>query len=134
MALDTGGNTIGNIGTLLSGTIQLNPKPNINILTYGTVSAGTIGTLVAAPGAGTAIYVCSYAIDLDSTALGTPDVCISFGTQTGGTAVIFRGGDTTPFGQTFIYPVNAGITATALTWLQLAGGGTVSINISYFTQ
>ena len=83
---------------------------------------------------GTSIYVCSFSIDGDITALGTPDMVLSFGTVQSGVGVIFRGGipTTTPFGQSFTYPINAGLTNTPLTFMQLAGGGTVSWNISYF--
>jgi len=135
------GGTLNLIGTLQAGTVvnnggsvQISPKPAVNILTYGTVSSGTIGTLIAAPGAGTAINILSFAIDGDAGILGTTDVCLSFGTATGGSAVLFRGGVINPFGQTFTQAVNGNITNTAFTWLQLANTGTVSISMTYFIQ
>lgn len=117
-------------------SVTLNSKPGSQILSYGTSTTGTIGTLVAAPGVGTSIYVTSYAIDGDVTALGTPDIVFGFGTVQNGTGVIFRGGlpTTTPFGQSLSFPISANLTNTPLTFMQLAGGGTVAFNVSYFVQ
>jgi hypothetical protein len=120
----------------ISGTVTTTSKPSTPILTYGTFGAGTIGTLVAGPGVGTSIYVTSFSIDGDITALGTPDVVLSFGTVQNGSGVIFRGGlpTNTPFGQTFALPISNNQTNAPLTFMQLAAGGTVTWNVSYFVQ
>ena len=139
---DGGGNIIG--GRALANATPMNVAINDqsgnhvpsskNVLSYGTVAAGTLGTLVNAAGVGTPIYVQSFSIDGDVTALGTPDVVLSFGTVQSGAGVIFRGAlpTTTPFGQAFAIPVNANVTNTPLTFMQLSGGGTIAWNITYF--
>ena len=123
-------------GTITAGTFTLNSKPGSQILSYGTTAAGTLGTLVNAGGVGTAIYVTSFSIDGDVTALGTPDLVLSFGTVQNGAGVIFRGAlpTTTPFGQAFNFPVSGNLTNTPLTFMQLSGGGTIDWNITYFIQ
>lgn len=123
-------------GTNSIGAITINSKPGSQILTYGTSTIGTIGTLVAAGGAGTSIYVTSFSIDGDVTAIGTPDIVLGFGTVQNGSGVIFRGAlpTTTPFGQTFPFPISNNQTNTPLTFMQLSGGGTIAFNVSYFVQ
>lgn len=146
LGLDSGGTfhalavtTGGSIGTLLTnnvqGTTQLNPIPSVNILTVGTSGTVAIGTLVAAPGVGTSIYVCGFSIDGDSTTLGTADVCLSFGSATSGSAVLFRATLATlndVASRDFTYAVNAGITNSPLTFQIVNGAGTVSWSAQYF--
>ena len=126
----------GTLTSLVGGSVTVNSKPQMTISSYGTFGNGTIGTLVAAPGVGTSIYVTSFALDGDVSALGTPDIVLSFGTVQSGNGMIFRGGlpTTSPVQQAFAYPVSGSVTNTPLTFMQLSGGGTMSWNISYFIQ
>jgi hypothetical protein len=123
----------GTVQNLNAGTLQENPRPSRNILTYGTASTAAAGTLVAAPGVGTSTWVETTSIVVAS---GTQEVLISWGTQTGGTAVLVSG--LFPAGggiqKTFKHAVNGGITNTALTWNVASGSGTVYYNISYWNE
>ncbi len=127
-----------NAGTLQAGTIQLNPVPTQNILTIGTAGTLGVGTLVGSQGVGTAIYVTSYAIDGDSSALGTAEVILSFGTAVTGTAVLFRATlnslNSVASHNFGAFPVNAGITNTPLTYLIQSGAGSIAWNVSYFVK
>lgn len=124
------------IGNIQGGTIQINPIPSQNILTTNASGTAAIGTLVAAPGVGTSIYITSYAIDGDSTTLGTAELILSFGTVISGSGVLFRATLNTLNDVAIMnygaYPVNAGITNTPLTYLIKTGAGSISWNITYF--
>lgn len=131
---DQFGELFVNVG---QGVMQINPVPHFNILTTGTAGTLGVGTLVAAPGVGTAIYVCSFSVDGDSSVLGTAEVILSFGTVVTGSGVLFRATLATlndVANQSFPYPVNGGLTNTPLTYKIQSGAGTVSWNVSYFIQ
>src|SRR3990167_2343225 len=115
----------------IEGTIQDNPRPSRNILTYGTSSTNSAVTLLAAPGVGTSHWVETTSIVVAS---GTQEVLVSWGTQTGGTAILASGLFTPGGGiqKTFKHAVNGGITNTVLTWNVLSGSGTVYYNVSYW--
>ena len=126
-------NPTGTTVTIDHGTVQNNPRPSRNILSYGTSSIAAAGTLVAAPGVGTSIWAETASIVVAS---GTQEVLISWGTQTGGTAVLVSGLFTPGGGiqKTFNHPVNGGITNTALTWNVISGSGTTYYNVSYWNE
>lgn len=117
--------------------IRVNPSFVTNILSAGTAGTAAIGTLVAAPGAGTAIYICSFTVDGDSTTLGTTEVILSFGTQTTGTAVLFRA-TINNLNETvlmpYTYPVNCGVTNLPLTYLINSGAGSIAWTVQYYTH
>lgn len=142
-------NSIGTLGTLGLGTVQMtsgtinvgtfsnNPVPSKSIITFGTAGTLGIGTLVAAPGVGTSIYVVGYSIDADTSVLGTPEVCLSFGSVITGQGVFTRSTLVTtnnPIIQTFPFGVNGGTTNSPLTYQIISGAGSVSWNVQYFTQ
>lgn len=121
----------GNVGTLESGTIRVNPNPTIVSTTYGTTSAGTIGTIIAAPSAGSAIFLTGLEVSVQS---GTVEPVVSFGLAANGNGVMSRG-LYTPGGGVYkaFTPANSGSnTGTALTWNVLTSSGTVSYVVSYF--
>lgn len=129
---------VGNIGTIESGTVILNPKPSRNIFNFGTVTNGTIGTLVAAPGAGTSIWINDVSVECYG---GTVEAVVSWAlSTTGGGAAgggpVIRGNFTTGGGQqkTPAYPFNGGTTNSALTYNILSGSGTVSYLVSYWVE
>ncbi len=118
-------------GTIDSGTVQLNPKPTIAVNSYGTTTAGTIGTLIAAPSAGSSIFVTSLDV---SQVTGTAESVVSWGVVAQGNQVLSRGLYTVGGGIAKSYtPANSGsATGTALTFNLLSGAGTISYNVSYF--
>lgn len=134
--------TINNVGTVpgvgvvtsitnvAGGTVKLNPNPTIQSNVYGTASAGTIGTVVAAPSAGSAIIIDS--IDVNQIS-GTAEVLVSYGLAVNGNGVITRG--LYPAGggisKNPTYPIGGSVTGSALTWNILSGSGTVAINVAY---
>lgn len=120
-------------GTINIGTVQLNPYPSVNIITAGTTSAGTIGTIVAAPAAGTQVVVTGFHILGLS---GTAETVVSFGLQAAGNQVIARGNFPAGAGITeqHSYPSAYGATGTALTWNMLSGSGTVSYKVNYYLR
>ena len=122
-----------NAGTINAGTVQLNPYPNVNIIAAGTTSAGTIGTLVAAPAAGTQVVVTGFHILQIS---GTAENVLSFGLQAAGNQVLARGNFPVGGGMTEskTFPSAYGATGTALTWNQLSGAGTVSYKVEYYLR
>lgn len=131
----------GTITTLQNGTVvsnggvqgSINPRSSKTIQTYGTTTTGTIGTLVAAQGAGTSIWVQSCDISSHN---GTVDTVVSFGLASGGTSVVNRGnyGAQGGIAKTFPNPINGQVTNSALTWNVLGGSGTVSYNVTYFVE
>jgi len=122
-----------NSGTINAGTITNQPFPATQVLSAGTVSTGTIGTLVAAIGAGTGIYPTNLIINASS---GTPDVVVSFGLQASGNQVVNRGVYAATGGAVipFPYPSFYGTANSALTWNVLSGAGTISLSVLYSTK
>lgn len=128
-----------NTGTINVGTFVMNAgtmgkfdrKPNRNILTFATTTAGTIGTLVAAPSAGSSIWLTSLDISQVS---GTAESVVSFNLAATGAGVVARGNFVAGGGiaKSYMPATNANNTGTALTWNQLSGSGTVSYTGHYF--
>lgn len=114
-----------------AGTFRLNPTPTQVTSSYGTTTTGTIGTLVAAPSAGSAIFITALDVNVQS---GTAEALVSFGLVTGGNGVISRGNFVAGGGvaKTFSIPNSASITGSALTFNILSGSGTISYNVAYF--
>ena len=78
-------------GTILAGTLQINPVPTPTMLTFGTLgtAGGSLfGTLSSASGAGTKHYVSDVDIVINS---GTVDVRVLAGTSIQGTGVLAGG-------------------------------------------
>ena len=80
-----------NVGTLESGTLQINPDPVPTMLLFGTL--GTAGgsffaTISAASGAGTKHFISGVDIVMDS---GTADVRVLAGSAIQGTGVLAAG-------------------------------------------
>lgn len=122
-----------NAGTINAGTVRINPNPTIHWMPFGTTTTGTIGTLVAAPSAGSAILLNSLDISLQS---GTAEVLVSYGLVTTGNGVVTRGnfGVLGGLAKTYASPIGGSITGSALTYNILSGSGTVSYSISYAVQ
>lgn len=114
-----------------AGTMRLNPNPTQVTQSFGTTTTGTIGTLVAAPSAGSAIYITNLTISVQS---GTVEPVVSFNLAANGNGVVNRGLYVAGGGAVIPFPVpnSANNTGTALTWNILSGSGTVSYNVSYF--
>lgn len=128
----TGANTIGNVGTLLLGTVKLNPLPaTFTITSGGTTSAGTIGTLISAPAVGTTMYITGFHVLQVS---GTAETVLSFGLQTSGNQVLAHGSFPAGGGiaEPKTFPSGYGATGTALTWNILSGSGTIDLHVDYF--
>lgn len=120
-----------NAGTINAGTFALNPKPSVVVNAFATTTNATIGTIIAAPSAGSAIFITSLDISVQS---GTVEPVVSFGLAANGNQVISRGMYVPGGGiaKTYI-PANSGsATGTALTWNVLTSSGTVSYNLAYF--
>lgn len=130
------GGTIQNLNNgsivVTNGTTLINPKPSTNVLLGHAVGTAAIGTLVAAAGSGTSIFVSSLSIKVLS---GTLDVQLGFGTAEGGTTVLERGQFVTNSGIARSFPAAPGgnITNTALVYKIISGTGTASWNVSYTT-
>lgn len=120
-----------NTGTINVGTFRLNPIPTQVSNSYGTTTTGTIGTLVAAPSAGSGIFITSLDVNAQS---GTAEALVSFGLVTGGNGVVTRGNYVAGGGvaKSFVIPNSANITGSALTFNILSGSGTISYNVAYF--
>lgn len=128
-------------GTVSTGTIvnnggtqgKFDPKPNRNVLNYSTTTTGTVGTLVAAPSAGSSVWVTSLDISVQS---GTVEPLVSFNLATNGQGVLNRGNYVAGGGiaKTYTPATNANNTGTALTFNILSGAGTVSYNVGYFVD
>lgn len=114
-----------------AGTMRLNPNPTQVTQSFGTTTTGTIGTLVAAPSAGSAIFITNLTISVQS---GTVEPVVSFNLAANGNGVVNRGLYVAGGGAVIPFPVpnSANNTGTALTWNILSGSGTVSYNVSYF--
>lgn len=123
---------VTSVSNLVKGTSQSNPIPTINLIPFSTTSTGTIGTLVAAPSAGSSVWINDVSINSHN---GTVDALVSYGLTTNGTSVILRGNYGAQGGQQRSFPsaINGGgITGSAVTFNILGGSGTVTYNISYF--
>lgn len=117
-----------------AGTIRENTTPLKSMVTMGTTFTGTIGTIVAAPGSGTSLWITSLSVIAHS---GTPDIAVSFGLQNNGPHRLVRGQFFTPGGgveKRFRPATNGGTTNSALTWNQLSSSGSVSIDVSYWVE
>lgn len=126
--------TITSVTNLAGGTVQKNPRPTRSISTYGTVTAGTIGTLLVAPGVGTAIWVSDVSIINHS---GTSDAVVSFALAAQGAGVVARARGTAcgmGIQKSFPIPTDGSTTNAALTFNNLEGSGTVNYTISYWIQ
>lgn len=114
---------------------QLNPAPSspiTNFGTLGTAASATYGTLVAAPGIGTSLYINDLSIVSYS---GTTDYMVAFGTGVTGAGVLARGLFAPSSGIEKVFPLanNGNLTNTPLVfWIN--GAGTGYINVSYFTK
>jgi hypothetical protein len=122
------------IGTVDYQIVEVHPKSGVSVATYGTVGtagAAAYGTLVAAPGVGTALHINDLSMSVTS---GTVDCMIAFGTLTTGAGVLARG-QYTPGGgiqKSFPRSVNGNTTNAPLVYW-LGGAGTVSFNVTYIT-
>ena len=119
-----------------AGTTRLDARPVTPIQTYGTIFAGTAGeyaTLVAAPGASTAIYITS--LKAMNNGVGTLDIMVGWGTALNGTSVIDRGSYALQSGisRQFTPAMSGNITNTSLV-VYVGAAGTVAANISYWIQ
>ena len=125
---------VSNVGTLESGTVQINKTPVQLGTSYharGTTGAAVWGTLIAASGAGTKQYVSNVDIVVTS---GTVDVAVTnigVGGSTGA-GVLARGNFPAGGGIAKQFdPVNpSGTNGTLSFWL--GGAGTVDITIQYW--
>jgi hypothetical protein len=120
-------------GTIDVGTVRINPNPTIHWMPFGTTTTGTIGTLVAAPSAGSAVLLNSLDISCQS---GTAEVLVSYGLVTTGNGVVNRGNYVAGGGlsKTYSYPLGGSISGSALTYNILSGSGTISYSIGYAIQ
>ena len=110
-----------------------NVRSSRTLVSYGTTSVGTIGTIVAAPGAGISIFVTSLDVIVQS---GTCEPVVSFGLVANGAGVLNRGmyGQLGGIAKTFTPANNGGTSNLPLTWNVLTSSGTVSYNVVYFTE
>lgn len=120
-------------GTINIGTVKLDGRPAVNIASYGTTFGGTealYGTLVAAPGTGTSIWVNDLTI---VNSAGTITCLVGFGTALNGASVLAKGSFGANSGIQKSYPlaVNAATTNKDLV-CYISGAGTADFNVSYF--
>lgn len=122
-----------NVGTLESGTVQLNPVPVPATLTFGTL--GTAGgsffaTISAVAGAGTKHYVTGVDIVMQS---GTADVRVLAGSSIQGTGVLAAGFFPGPGGgisNRFTPAFTTGTNSELI--YHFVGAGTAFIRVSYW--
>lgn len=122
-----------NTGTINVGTFRQDWRPSQVLVSFGTMTAATIGTIVAAPSAGSALFVSA----LDIVAVtGTAEVVVAIGVPGagGGAGVLARGNFIAGGGisKPFPIPNSANSTGTALTWNIVGGSGSVAFNVAYF--
>ena len=127
---------IHNAGTLQAGTLQLNPKPTRNILTYGTTLSGTAATyatMVGSQGVGTAIWVSDLSIINDGTAV--LQTMAGFGTALNGAQVLAKGLFAANGGveKSFDKAVNAATSNLDLVGY-IGGAGTATFCVSYWIE
>lgn len=119
-----------------AGTFREDPRPNVNILSYGTLFGGTAavyGTLVGSAGVGTSIWVNDITIVNQS---GTVVECsVGFGTALAGSSVLVIGSFADQGGVQKSFPkaVNAGMTNSDLV-CHVGAAGTAAFNVSYFVS
>ena len=126
---------VSNVGTLERGTVVLTNKPTPAITLYGTVgTAGTAfwGTIAAAGGVGTSHFVNDLSIVVTS---GNVDCMVAYGTALVGSGVLARGVFSEGLGieKSFVKSPGGNNTNTSLVYY-LGGAGTVSFNMSYWTE
>lgn len=117
-------------GTINAGTVRVNSIPTVHTLTFGTTTTGTIGTLVAAPSAGSAILIDSLDVAVNS---GTAEVLVSYGLVSTGNGVVTRGNFVAGGGisKNPTNSIGGSTTGSALTYNILSGSGTVSYSLAY---
>lgn len=124
---------LANVGTIESGTFQLNPTPTVTPLTFGTLgTAGGsfFGTLSAASGAGTKHYIQGVDIVVQS---GTPDVRILAGSAIQGTGVLAAGQFIPSAGISKSWPIIPFQTGTNSEILyHFVGAGTAYLVLNYW--
>lgn len=122
-----------NSGTINAGTITEQPYPASQVLPAFAIGTAAIGTLVSAAGAGTGIYINSYALTVMS---GTLDMCLSFGLGSTSNQVVARGYFPPGGGValSFDHPSFYGTANSALTYQILGGAGTASWAVTYNTK
>ena len=120
-------------GTINTGTIVNQPYPATSVLSAFAVGTGAVGTLVAAVGAGTGIYVNSLALVAMS---GTLDMCLSYALGSTTNQVVARGAFPAGAGiaMTFPHPSYYSTANAALTYQILGGAGTASWAVTYNTK
>lgn len=116
-----------------AGTVVVNPRPATQTMLSSTaVGTAAIGTLVAAPGASTGIYVTGLSLKVGS---GTLDLSLGFGTAISGTTVLERAliSPTSGIVREFSVPNNAGQANLPLVYNINGGAGTAYWAVEYFT-
>lgn len=132
---DLPGGTVDLLTNLGGGTVQINPDTVETISTYGTLGttgAAVRGTLVAAVGSGTNIYVTGLSVVVDS---GTVDCAMAFGTQAGpdGADVLARGKFNPGGGIARDYTIPVEKSNGTLTYY-MGGAGTAYFTAQYWTD
>lgn len=121
---------------VIAGTVRNNPKPTTNLLAIGSVwgtNSGTAGTLIAAVGAGTSIFVNELSISNEGTSTLTAG--IGYGTAQQGTTVLARVAMAGNGGIQKSFPIPVGGSHPNLPLVMwTTGSGTASFNVSYWTE
>lgn len=122
-----------NVGTINVGTFTNQPYPASQVQSSFAAGTALIGTLIAAAGAGTGIYINSLSLTCMS---GTLDMCLSFGLGSTTNQVVNRGLYVPGGGiaMTFPHPSFYGTSNSALTYQILSGAGTASWQVTYTTK
>ena len=118
-----------------AGTFRQDYRPISPELTYGTIFGGTAagyGTLIAAQGSGTSIYITNLKMMNNSGGTAPLDMMIGYGTALNGTTVVDRGNYVTGISRSF-KGMNGNITNTDLV-CYVGAAGTIAVNISYWIQ
>ncbi len=124
--------TITTLSNLTAGTVTVNPfQVTQAMISVGTTGTTGIGTLAAAIGAGTGMYITRFSILAIS---GTPECILAFGSQTANNQVIAHG--LFPAGGGMVsdiaVPDHFGTNNLPLTFQILSGAGTVDWKATYF--
>ena len=130
---DLPGGTVDSITNVAGGTVQVHQKAPNPILFVTQTGTEAIGTLIAAPGADTAIYLNELSISAHEDDI---DIQIAYGTAETGDGVVTRVFTKAGGGIQKSFPIasSGGKTNTALTYTIINGSGTKSINCSYWTE
>lgn len=121
----------GNIGTIESGTIRVNPRPITPVTSFGTL--GTAGgsffaTISAASGAGTSHVVSGVSIVVQA---GTPDVRVLLGSAITGAGVLAAGAFPPGGGIVRDFtPIESGTNSEII--YHFVGAGTAFITVQYW--